>query len=429
MVTRMTAERNTSTMVKQNMVIRMMLPPQRLKRLMGMGLLRQILKIRRTLPVKLMIMNTAIMDTIIKHLFLGMVLLLAACGQGDTGQAAHGNDHSGQQDDHGDEPALVYTHYTEQTELFVEFPPLVAGQSSVFAAHLTRLADFQPLNTGTLDVELQQDGKMAARFRVKEPARSGIFTPNVVPREAGTFELIIAVESGDVRAIHRLGLVTVFADSASVSVPEMDAGGEITYLKEQQWTSPFATLVIGERPLRPSVAGTATVFAGESTDRRRLYIRVPEHEAGELRQVSGAWFRQGDNIEILDVGRGMRLVQVGGAIDPVSRTVPVVIEYPADRGPALIGSSLTAHVYTQPAKPRLAIPATALIDDGGRPVIYVQTGGESFTRRAVELGIQDGSWIEVLSGAQAGERVVSIGAYYVKLASAGGDEVGHGHAH
>jgi hypothetical protein len=377
------------------------------------------------------IITTASMDTIIKHLFIGTVLLLlAACGQTDTG--GHDHDDAGEaHQDHGDEPALVYTDYTEQTELFVEFPPLVAGESSVFAAHVTRLADFKPLTEGTLDVDLLRDGKSIARFRVREPARPGIFTPSVVPREAGVFELAITVESGTLRAMHRLGSVTVFAERASVTLPEESQGGEISYLKEQQWVNPFAFIVTGERPLRPSVAGTATVTAADSVDRRRLYIRVPEHTAVELRQgrVSGAWFKQAEVIQILDAARDARVIQVGTAIDPVSRTVPVIIEYPADRGPNLIGASLTAHVYTEPAQPRLAIPATAVIDDGGRPVIYVQTGGESFTRRAVELGIQDGAWIEVLNGAQAGERVVSIGAYYVKLASAGGEEIGHGHAH
>lgn len=41
----------------------------------------------------------------------------------------------------------------------------------------------------------------------------------------------------------------------------------------------------------------------------------------------------------------------------------------------------------------------------------------------------DGLWVEVLRGVSAGERVVSEGAYYVRLAAAGGDDIGHGHAH
>ncbi|NIR58123.1 MAG: efflux RND transporter periplasmic adaptor subunit, partial [Gammaproteobacteria bacterium] len=54
---------------------------------------------------------------------------------------------------------LIYTDYTDLTELFVEFPALVAGESSTFAAHVTRLSDYEPLISGRLDVVLEADGK------------------------------------------------------------------------------------------------------------------------------------------------------------------------------------------------------------------------------------------------------------------------------
>ena len=47
---------------------------------------------------------------------------------------------------------LVYTDYTSLTELFVEFPALIVGEVSTFAAHVTRLGDYGPLTSGRLDV-------------------------------------------------------------------------------------------------------------------------------------------------------------------------------------------------------------------------------------------------------------------------------------
>ena len=47
------------------------------------------------------------------------------------------------------EPVVV-TLWSEKTELFVEFPPLIAGEPSRFAIHFTDLGDFQPLLKGTL---------------------------------------------------------------------------------------------------------------------------------------------------------------------------------------------------------------------------------------------------------------------------------------
>jgi len=47
----------------------------------------------------------------------------------------------------GVEPAtLNVTDWTEATELYMEYPPLVAGRTARFAVHLTRLEDFQPVN-------------------------------------------------------------------------------------------------------------------------------------------------------------------------------------------------------------------------------------------------------------------------------------------
>jgi cobalt-zinc-cadmium efflux system membrane fusion protein len=61
-------------------------------------------------------------------------------------------------------------------------------------------------------------------------------------------------------------------------------------------------------------------------------------------------------------------------------------------------------------------------------VVYVQTGGESFVRRPVELGARDGAYVAV-QGVEAGEWIATQGAYSVKLASTSTESVGHGHGH
>jgi multidrug efflux pump subunit AcrA (membrane-fusion protein) len=59
----------------------------------------------------------------------------------------------------------------------------------------------------------------------------------------------------------------------------------------------------------------------------------------------------------------------------------------------------------------------------------VQLGGETFEKRDLTLGIRDGDWVQVLSGVKEGERVVTKGAYAVKLASMSSAIPAHGHAH
>jgi multidrug efflux pump subunit AcrA (membrane-fusion protein) len=77
----------------------------------------------------------------------------------------------------------------------------------------------------------------------------------------------------------------------------------------------------------------------------------------------------------------------------------------------------------------VTIPASSVLDEGGMAVVFVQLGGESFERRTLRLGAREGDWVEVLDGLTPGSRVVSRGAYLVKLASTGTAQIGHGHAH
>ena len=68
----------------------------------------------------------------------------AAGGHDDHG--GHGDDHA---DGHGHDPgAIAVTHFTDVTELFVEYPTLFVGGESAFAAHLTRLDDYRPVAEG-----------------------------------------------------------------------------------------------------------------------------------------------------------------------------------------------------------------------------------------------------------------------------------------
>ncbi|KJS05851.1 MAG: hypothetical protein VR73_11310, partial [Gammaproteobacteria bacterium BRH_c0] len=172
------------------------------------------------------------------------------------------------------------------------------------------------------------------------------------------------------------------------------------------------------------------IFRIAEHDRRWMQVRVAEHFARNLPAASGLWLElPGESPAVLDESSGASIVQVETAIEPVTRTASVTVEYPSTRGPTLLGSRYPARVFTSIPQPRLAVPRSALVDDGGRQVVYVQTSGETFARRVVETGMIDGRWVEVRRGVNSGERVVSEGAYYVRLAAAGGDDIGHGHAH
>jgi multidrug efflux pump subunit AcrA (membrane-fusion protein) len=59
----------------------------------------------------------------------------------------------------------------------------------------------------------------------------------------------------------------------------------------------------------------------------------------------------------------------------------------------------------------------------------VQTGGESFERRELELGTRTEGFAQIKSGLKPGERIVTKGAYRVHLGSLSSQLPAHGHAH
>ncbi len=76
----------------------------------------------------------------------------------------------------------------------------------------------------------------------------------------------------------------------------------------------------------------------------------------------------------------------------------------------------------------LIIPKSALLEDFGTYKVIVQKGGEAFEMRPVQIGAFNGSQVTIKEGLQAGEWVVTQGAYQVKMASMSAAPA-HGHAH
>lgn len=531
-------------------------------------------------------------------LVLGLLVgLISGCELSPSGDDhAHGEEdhdhadehaHDDGHDDGHDEaqiPGIVVTRFNDDTELFLEYPALVAGRVSRFAAHLTWLDDYRPVKAGQLTVSLTRNERTVARFRVGRPTRPGLYTPAVKPRDPGVFDMTLTWEQDDQRSVHRLAAVNVYASPDEVPAdPETGAEGDITFLKEQQWRVPFNTAVVTERTLRASVPATgilravhtgdrqviapvsgriqspgggfpeagqqvragdvlahivprlgggtdlatlrlaveeaeadlelarreerrlqgllakeaiperrlmqarsqtrvvaarltaarqrlashqgagseteepaavpliagvtgtvAEVHAGPGTyveegaplmrvvDRRRLWLeaRVPEANAARLDRPAGAWFTPAGSKEhfVVDTGGSASLVSAGEVVDPASRTVAVIFALP-NPGGLRVGTAADVRVWTGETVTAPAVPVTAVQEEAGEPVVYVEIGGESFARRVVSLGIRAGDYVAVTEGLEPGERVVTTGSYLVRLAGTDPAGAGHGHAH
>ena len=81
-----------------------------------------------------------------------------------------------------------------------------------------------------------------------------------------------------------------------------------------------------------------------------------------------------------------RLVAIGRVLDARTRTVPIIYELPAPDRRLAIGQAVTLRVFISAATDAVTVPESALVDDAGQAVVFVQVGGESFERRPVRLG-------------------------------------------
>ncbi|MSO84062.1 MAG: efflux RND transporter periplasmic adaptor subunit, partial [Acidobacteria bacterium] len=171
----------------------------------------------------------------------------------------------------------------------------------------------------------------------------------------------------------------------------------------------------------------APLFRVVRTDRVELQALVPASDAPLTEQVR--------EIALEIPGRDDPLVvraddmHDAGVIDEKTRSLPVQFDVDNRAGQLLIGQTMTAILYSGARQRMPTVPKDAVLMEAGRAYVFVQTGGERFVRRFVEIASRDGDVVGVKSGVMSGERVVTRGAYEVQLASAAKGLPAEGHVH
>jgi multidrug efflux pump subunit AcrA (membrane-fusion protein) len=216
----------------------------------------------------------------------------------------------------------------------------------------------------------------------------------------------------------------VSADSAS---PTSLPGLQVAIKAPLSGTVTAAQATAGE-----FVDPSKQLFTIINLDRVWIEAKVSEYSLEQVTKAPAASFTlaayPGRSITILGQNGG-QLIDIGKVVEATSRTVPVRYEIANPEHFLRIGLFTDVAIETARAQEALAIPLSALVDDYGRPTVYVQTGGESFQKRDVELGIRDAGFVQVKQGLKEGERVAVKGAYTIRLASLSAVIPAHGHTH
>lgn len=174
------------------------------------------------------------------------------CGAGDPGGSGS----------HAVAEGWAVTAWGETYEVFAETDALVAGVATTSNAHLTVLDGFTPLREGTVTLVLRGPEGREERFRQDARKRDGIYAVEATPSAEGTFDLLFRIDSSAGQEEIGAGRVRV-GSAASPGGPaeeeEPAAADEVSFLKEQQWRTEFATAWVRESALGDSVEGPAQV--------------------------------------------------------------------------------------------------------------------------------------------------------------------------
>lgn len=203
--------------------------------------------------------------------FVCVVVTGVACGHPHdrVGEHAHGTDdaHGHEHSATEDHPTVVVTRWTDRSELFLEYPVLVAGRSGRAAIHVTDVRDFTPVSEGEAVVVLSGEDGDTLEFR-GGPSRPGVFVVDLSVERPGAYTMSLSIEAPGLADVHPLGSVTVYA--SGVPLPEGSEGvdGSIAFLKEQQWALDFGTILVAPREIRSSRIVPATVRPRPGGDAR-----------------------------------------------------------------------------------------------------------------------------------------------------------------
>ena len=99
-------------------------------------------------------------------------------------------------------------------------------------------------------------------------------------------------------------------------------------------------------------------------------------------------------------------------VDPATRTLKVRLAFD-NPGFALKPDMYGEVQFQTGGARRLVVPQSAVLNSGDRQVVFLDRGNGAFEPRDVKTGVQSGDRIEILSGLQPGERIVTSGNFLI----------------
>jgi len=219
-------------------------------------------------------------------------------------------------------------------------------------------------------------------------------------------------------ALERAGASRDLVDAARERLRAMSVPAELVRRSEETGTAQARfTLsapesgVVAELGVREGAAVSPgmTLFRVAGLGKVWAVANVPEAQAMHLargQKVKAAL--QADASQTFD---GI-LDEILPQVDAATRTLQARFEVDNRRGRLTPGQLLRLRIE-KPAASRLVLPSEAVIRTGTRTVVILRKPGGAFEPRNVQLGVDEGDAVEVVSGLVEGDQVVASGQFLI----------------
>jgi multidrug efflux pump subunit AcrA (membrane-fusion protein) len=195
--------------------------------------------------------------------------------------------------------------------------------------------------------------------------------------------------------------------AAQVQSAKAHVATQETQVAYSRIVSPISGIV-ADRPLNAGeMANTgAAVITIMDISRIVARVQVPQAESVTLKVGQTAMLTQPDSKEEIEG----KVTVVSPAADPNTTTVQVWIVVPNQGERLKPGLAIHAEIATEVYKAATVVPVAAILpgEEGGTAVLTVSSDSVAH-KRLVTLGVREGKQVQVLSGVNPGEEVVTVG--------------------
>jgi RND family efflux transporter MFP subunit len=181
------------------------------------------------------------------------------------GCSSQASNNSNQHTNEEETQTVSVTQWTDEMELFMEYPVLLKSTPGKFIIHLTILKDFQPIREGMVALIFRHQSGQTFQFKQDHLLRDGIFNPILQLDLAGEYDFTLEYKGTQVSESFQIDNFVVYNSAGDIPRISENGDGGITFLKEQQWKVDFQTETTQIKPIRTSIHAVGEVLPRQSS--------------------------------------------------------------------------------------------------------------------------------------------------------------------